>query len=67
MNLNPVCVSCKIEMSCFKNGLGIQTGEIVFSADVFKCRKCGMTVAAGFSPQSIPAYEWGGTCLKLEE
>lgn len=40
-----VCVSCALEMSCSKTGLGARFGEDhVYSGDEFECLGCGIRV-----------------------
>jgi len=53
-------------MRCKKNGMGIQAGYTVYSADVYQCPVCGGTVAVGMSRHGVSADEWAGPVIVLE-
>jgi len=53
--MNPICVKCKKEMKCKKNGVWVQVCESVnarsmISGDLYAC-KCGNEIVTGFSEQ----------------
>lgn len=42
-----VCVKCKREMRCDKNGVGVRwRGCHVYAGDIFKCSECGASIVA---------------------
>jgi len=44
--MNPVCMECKTEMKCKKNGqLLLINGQTTISSDVWECLRCGKQVA----------------------
>ena len=51
--MNPVCVTCSVEMRCEKNEHGVELdcgfgSKRFFSGDRYGCRKCGQQVVVGF-------------------
>ena len=42
-----ICIACKKEMLCFKNGVGIDYGNgHVYPSDIFECPYCQVRIAA---------------------
>ena len=40
-----ICVTCKVELHCLKNGVGADFGhEHVYAGDLYSCGICGMEV-----------------------
>lgn len=66
MILAPICHKCRVEMRCKKNGFAVQIGFTVFSADLYKCPKCGHEVITEVARQGIPADEWCGDVCYVE-
>ncbi len=52
-----ICIPCKIEMMCEKNGYAVRfsgDGTHVYNGDVFKCPSCGHTIAIC---NTLPLYD----------
>jgi predicted RNA-binding Zn-ribbon protein involved in translation (DUF1610 family) len=40
-----ICVQCRLEMRCDKNGVGVNYGHgHVYPSDRFKCPECGLMI-----------------------
>jgi len=49
--MNPVCVDCKVEMTCKKNGVLVASAQnptYMHSGDKYMCPVCGQSVVIGF-------------------
>jgi len=64
-----VCVGCKAEMRCDKNGVGADFGRgHVYPADRFKCPRCGWeTLVTNNAPSFDPDYKFQDEYLKMRE
>ena len=50
-----ICVKCKREMYCLKNGVGADFGHgHVYAGDTFKCRECGFVI---LNTGNVNAYQ----------
>ncbi len=52
----PVCVDCRVEMSCARNGFVIRNaeGNRLWRTDKYTCDSCGSSVAVGSSVSQEP-------------
>ena len=64
-----ICVKCRKEMHCDKNGVGADFGNgHVYPADRYKCLKCGNTIlATNKASTHDPNYAMQDEYLKIEE
>ena len=63
-----ICVGCRIEMGCDKNGVGANFGNgHVYTADRYKCSKCGAMVLKTNSCASFdPEYKFQSEYLNMQ-
>ena len=59
--MNPVCVTCSVEMRCEKNQHGVELdfgvgGKTFFSGDRYGCKNCGQQVVVSFG-QPIDSHQ----------
>jgi len=45
---NPVCVVCRKEMDCSRNGQVVEGEAVAWRGDRFRCPSCGIEVVAAF-------------------
>lgn len=64
-----ICVSCKREMRCDKNGVGADFGNgHVYAADRFKCPVCGTEIlVSNRNANHDPNYDQQGEYLKMRQ
>lgn len=48
-SLSPVCVACRREMKCVKNGFAVGNGILIWSGDRYKCPVCENEVVVKFA------------------
>lgn len=62
-----VCVGCREEMRCDKNGVGANFGNgHVYPADRFKCPVCGaMALVTNHAPSFDPDYKFQDEYLDM--
>lgn len=60
-----ICVGCRTEMKCEKNGVGADFGNgHVYNSDRYWCRSCGATVMVTVrTPMHDPDYKSCGEYL----
>lgn len=63
-----VCVGCKKEMKCDKNGVGADFGRgHVYPADRYVCKICGQQIlATNLNPIQDPEYRTQDEYLKMD-
>ncbi len=48
MSITPVCIPCRVETRCIKNGASLVFGENwVYDSDLYRCPECGHQIAIG--------------------
>ena len=64
-----ICVGCKIEMRCDKNGVGADFGHgHVYPSDRFRCPECGCQILATNSlPCQDPTYKMQREYLQIRQ
>ena len=64
-----ICVGCRREMVCDKNGVGADFGQgHVYCSDRFRCQFCGAMILATNKTASFdPEYNYQDEYLKVEE
>lgn len=65
-----ICVKCKIEMVCRKNGVDVVYGTShVYASDVYECPECGAQIAATVDvPRHDPKIlERGYDLIQMDE
>jgi len=64
-----VCVACRKELRCLKNGVGLDYGHgHVYPSDTFVCPGCGIQIASSGNVNAIhdPEYKSQDTYIKME-
>jgi DNA-directed RNA polymerase subunit RPC12/RpoP len=64
-----ICIACRKELKCLKNGVGIDYGGFhVYPSDTFVCPGCGIQIAAtNRSAIYDKDYKSQETYIKMEE
>lgn len=64
-----VCVKCRREMRCDKNGVGADFGfGHVYAGDRFKCPECGLEIlVCNGAPGHDPEYKLHAEYLKMKQ
>lgn len=64
-----VCLQCKKEMMCLKNGVGADYGHgHVYPGDSFVCKSCGIQIlATNRGPIFDPEYSTQDAYIKMKE
>jgi hypothetical protein len=57
----PICVTCQVQMRCQKTGVDVElmAGDMpyqIWSADLFACEKCGISVISGFGNRPVAEH-----------
>lgn len=56
--MRPVCLTCKVEYTCWKNGVLAKVGHNTLrSGDQWKCPVCGHEIIAGWGKDSFRASD----------
>jgi DNA-directed RNA polymerase subunit RPC12/RpoP len=63
-----ICVNCRKEMRCDKNGVGADFGNgHVYASDRYKCDECGaMILKTNREPVHDPEHKWQDEYLKMD-